>query len=46
MHPLIQRAQHEGTPLFDGEQVTFVWQGDTQPSLMGDFTAWGHELCA
>jgi enterochelin esterase-like enzyme len=44
MHPLIQRAQHEGTPLFDGEQVTFVWQGDTQPSLMGDFTAWGHHL--
>lgn len=43
-HILIERAQREGTPLFDGEQVTFVWQGDTPPSLMGDFTAWGHHV--
>ena len=41
MHLLIERAQHESTPLFDGEQVTFVWQGDAPPMLVGDFNAWG-----
>lgn len=29
-----------GTPLIDGEQVTFVWQG-TAAQVTGDFTHWG-----
>lgn len=36
----LQRAQREGTPLIDGETVTFVWEGDDPPQLIGDFTNW------
>jgi enterochelin esterase-like enzyme len=40
MNPLLQRAQQEGTPLIDGETVTFVWQGERPSYLLGDFNQW------
>jgi enterochelin esterase-like enzyme len=39
-HPLIARARLQGTPLIDGQTVTFVWEGKTAPPLQGDFTDW------
>lgn len=42
-HPLLDRARREGTPLIDGDQVTFVWVGDPglyDVQLVGDFTRW------
>ncbi len=41
-HPLLVRATQEGTPLIDGDQVTFLWKGKSAPYLRGDFTGW-HE---
>lgn len=40
MHQLLKRAQTEGTPLIDGDKVTFVWGGKTAPVLMADFSWW------
>lgn len=40
LHPLIERAQREGTPLIDGETATFVWRGQNPPRVMGDFNDW------
>ncbi|MCC6615188.1 MAG: esterase family protein [Anaerolineae bacterium] len=41
-HPLLERAQREGTPLIDGDQATFVWHGPAPaPLLVGDFNYWG-----
>ncbi|MBL8164698.1 MAG: esterase family protein, partial [Anaerolineae bacterium] len=40
MSKLIDRAKKEGTPLIDGETVTFVWSGKTAPQLVGDWTDW------
>jgi enterochelin esterase-like enzyme len=37
---LLERARLEGTPLIDGNEVTFVWAGKTAPLLLGDFTDW------
>ncbi len=37
---IINRIKNEPTPLIDGEQVTFVWQGKAAPKLVGDFTGW------
>ncbi len=37
---LLERARQEGTPLIDGDQVTFVWQGEEAPRLIADFTNW------
>jgi enterochelin esterase-like enzyme len=37
---ILERAEKEGTPLIDGNTVTFVWQGNNPPKLMGDFTDW------
>jgi enterochelin esterase-like enzyme len=37
---LLARAYTEGTPLIDGDTVTFVWQGDRAPQLVGDWTNW------
>ena len=42
MKSLLARATNEGTPLIDGEQVTFIWKGSKPPQLIGDFTNW-HE---
>lgn len=39
-HPWLQRAQREGTPLIDGETVTFIWHGEHPPHLLGDFNCW------
>lgn len=39
--PLLERAGREGTPVIDGNRVTFVWQGKTPAQLMGDFNMWG-----
>jgi enterochelin esterase-like enzyme len=38
---LLERAEREGTPLIDGETVTFVWRGPHAPRLIGDFNNWG-----
>lgn len=43
-HPLIEQARTGGTPLIDGENVTFVWHGKTAPELIGDFNEWGHGM--
>lgn len=40
---LLARAQRLGTPLIDGERVTFVWRGKHAPQLTGDFNAWADE---
>lgn len=37
---LLNRVSTEGNPLIDDHQVTFVWEGDQAPDLMGDFTDW------
>jgi len=39
-HPLLVRAAQEGTPIIDGDQVTFLWKGKSAPYLYGDFTGW------
>jgi len=36
----LTRAQRDGTPLIDGDQVTFLWQGEQAPTLLGDFNNW------
>lgn len=36
---MLERAAREGTPLIDGDVVTFVWQGNEPPRLLGDFGA-------
>jgi enterochelin esterase-like enzyme len=43
MPSLLERAQAEGTPLVDEETVTFVWQGERPPILIGDFNGWNNE---
>jgi enterochelin esterase family protein len=40
LEQLIERARAEGTPLIDGERVTFVWYGDQAPYLIADFLDW------
>lgn len=43
---VLERARDEGTPLIDGDQVTFVWYGDgaePAPYLVGDFNDWNGE---
>src|SRR5205814_1866352 len=35
-----QTQQGAMTPLIDGDQVTFVWEGADPPVLTGDFTGW------
>jgi enterochelin esterase-like enzyme len=37
---IIKRLKKELTPLIDGNIATFVWQGESAPSLVGDFTGW------
>lgn len=41
-HLLLEQAQATGTPLIDGETVTFIWRGSSAPQLIGDFNEWGH----
>lgn len=40
MTDLFDRARVEGTPLIDGEKVTFVWRGPNPPVVIGDFNDW------
>jgi enterochelin esterase-like enzyme len=40
MEHYLLRAQKEGTPLIDGETVTYVWQGKTAPALVNDLFDW------
>jgi enterochelin esterase family protein len=40
MSDLLQRARTEGTPIVDGEHVTFVFEGRKPPVLRGDFNDW------
>ena len=43
MMTLLERAR-EGTPIIDGSQATFVWQGSGDvPQLVGDFSGWRAE---
>lgn len=37
---ILSRLANQPTPLIDGDQATFVWQGQKPPRLMGDFTDW------
>ncbi|MFN8419031.1 MAG: alpha/beta hydrolase-fold protein [Anaerolineae bacterium] len=37
---LLNRAKRHGTPLIDGDQVTFVWQGEHPVQVVGDFNYW------
>jgi enterochelin esterase family protein len=41
--PLADRLKKEGNPLVDGNQVTFVWEGETAPLLISDFTDWEYQ---
>lgn len=43
IHPLLEKAHIYGTPLIEGETVTFVWHGPTAPELIADFNSWGHD---
>lgn len=43
MNALLTRAKAEGTPLIDGDQVTFVWAG-REAKLLGDFNHWAMEV--
>lgn len=46
MHALLERLKREGSPLMDGNQVTFAWYGKTAPKLYADFNAWEDGHCA
>jgi enterochelin esterase family protein len=37
---ILERAQQQGTPLVDGESVTFVWRGSRPPRLLSDMNDW------
>lgn len=37
---LLERARRQGTPLVDGDKVTFVWRGRQAPALLADFGDW------
>lgn len=39
----LRRARAEGTPLIDGDRITFLWRGRRPPQLIGDFMHWGRE---
>ena len=45
-HPLLVRAETSGTPIIDGEQAVFLWEGDQPPYLIGDFNAWDPDAAA
>jgi enterochelin esterase-like enzyme len=36
----LERARTEGTPLIDGDTVTFFWEGKEPPDLIADFSDW------
>ncbi len=40
MSEIVKHAKIKGTPLIDGNQVTFVWLGKTAPRLLSDWLGW------
>ena len=44
MKNLLERAKKFGTPLIDGNLVTFVWEGEPPLPLRGDFNDWFEHL--
>jgi enterochelin esterase family protein len=39
---LLSNARETGNPIIDGNSVTFLWEGETAPLLIGDFNHWGN----
>ena len=37
---VIRQAIHSGNPVIDGNQVTLIWEGQTAPTIIGDFNNW------
>ncbi len=40
MEQYLLRARKEGTPLIDGDTVTYLWHGETAPTLVNDLFDW------
>jgi hypothetical protein len=43
MHPLLKRAEENGTPLIEDDKATFLWSGRLAAHLVGDSNDWGNE---
>ncbi len=41
--PLLERARSEGTPLFEGNTATFLWEGGGPVQVIADFNGWGQD---
>ncbi len=39
-HELLERARAHGAPLIEGDSALFIWEGETAPQLIADFTNW------
>lgn len=39
---LLEHAKTKGTPMIEGHQATFIWEGEKAPYLLGDFNNWGN----
>jgi len=39
----IRRARKAGNPVIQGNRVTFIWEGDSAPELIGDINGWEAE---
>ncbi len=39
---LLEQAKTKGTPVIEGHQATFIWEGEKAPYLLGDFNNWGN----
>lgn len=42
MNDHLEQARKFGTPIIEGETVTFLWSGKEAPALIGDFSGWEH----
>src|SRR6266498_4614040 len=40
----IRRALGSGNPVIQGNRVIFIWEGNSAPQLIGDFTGWDGTL--
>lgn len=40
MGNLLDQARNKGAPIIDDQSVTFVWEGESTPALIADFTEW------
>lgn len=43
MTKFLEIAGRSGTPIIEGQKVTFLWEGESAPVLIGDFTGWDHD---